>query len=338
MSSEPAPVAGVTDSGSEIERPVGKRPWWRHPITLAIVAVIAFDIVVGFLVPPVARVAGEPCEFPSCGVEALLEPIAPHTVITLVPGSDTFTISATILTTWIVMLVVLVPIVLVTRRLQERPTGGQNVLEWIVEGMGGFASSFGGPEARRYVPLFLGLFLFILISNWIGLVPFVGRVEFLRAPTSDINVTFGLAVVSFVVFHLEGVRTLGLRGYLGKFFNFSGFKRSAFDGVVDLFVGLLEFLLEFFKPLTLALRLFANVYGGELVIGVFTALFIAIVPIAFLGLELFVGFMQALVFATLTMVFTLIAIEGHHGPEGEAEHAEADERVPAGRHVATAAH
>ena len=128
----------------------------------------------------------------------------------------------------------------------------------------------------------------------------------------------------------RGSARSGLRGYLGKFFNFSGFKRSPFEGVVDLFVGILEFLLEFFKPLTLSLRLFANVYGGEIVLGVITALIIAIVPVAFLGLELFVGFMQALVFSTLTVVFTLIAIEGPHGAEPHgAEHGEEPVQAPA---------
>lgn len=300
----------------------------RNLWLMLIAAVIVFDVVIAFVVPPVPKEPGGPCEFPRCGVEALLEPIAPNTVFHI-GGSDTFTISSTILTTWIVMAIVLGGLLLATRKLSAVPGRAQNLIEWTVESLGGFAMSFGGPEARRYVPLFLGLFAFILVSNWIGLVPIVGRVEFLRAPTSDINVTFGLAIVSFVTFHVEGIRTLGLRTYLGKFFNFSGFKRSPFEGVVDVFVGVLEFFLEFFKPLTLSLRLFANVYGGEIVLGVMTALLIAVVPIAFLGLELFVGFMQALVFSTLTVVFTLIAIEAPHGAEPHAPDHEDSAHAPA---------
>src|SRR3990172_3501722 len=192
--------------------------------------------------------------------------------------------------------------------------------------------SLGGAPARRYVPLFLALFLFIIFSNWSGLIPGVGKIEFLRAPTSDINVTFGLALVSFTTFHFEGIRQLGLGGYLGKFFTLRGFKRGAFDGFIDLFVGILEFFLEFFKPLTLSLRLFANIYGGELVLGVMTGLLVAVAPIAFLGLELFVGFMQALVFSILTLMFTLIAIEGHH----DEEHAPAAEPGPGAAHPAAA--
>jgi F-type H+-transporting ATPase subunit a len=298
-----------------------------------IIAVIVFDVVMAVLVPPVAKAGpGNACEFPRCGVEALLEPIAPSVLFELVPDSTTFTISSTILTSWIVIALVLGFMILATRGLKMVPGRVQNFLEWVTESMGGFAASFGGPEARRYVPLFLGLFAFIIVANWVGLIPIAGRIEFLRAPTSDINITFGLALVAFVTFHFEGIRVLGLRTYLGKFFNFSGFRRGAFDGFVDLFVGLLEFFLEFFKPMTLALRLFANIYGGELVLGVMTALFIALAPIAFLGLELFVGFMQALVFSTLTVVFTLIAIEAPHGAESHESSgphgAGADERNP----------
>jgi F-type H+-transporting ATPase subunit a len=308
--------ATLPDPSSVQSRPArSQRRMWIGLIA----AIIVFDVIAAVLVPPVAKAGpGNPCEFPRCGVDALLEPIAPNVVAVLVPGSETFTISSTILTTWIVMALVLVGVLLATRGMTPVPGRVQNFVEWVTESMGGFAASFGGQEALRYVPLFLGLFAFIIVANWIGLIPIASRIEWLRAPTSDINVTFGLALVSFVTFHFEGIRILGLRTYLGKFFNFSGFRRSAFDGVVDLFVGLLEFFLEFFKPMTLALRLFANIYGGELVLGVMTALFIAILPIAFLGLELFVGFMQALVFSTLTVVFTLIAIEAPHGAEPHA--------------------
>ena len=74
------------------------------------------------------------------------------------------------------------------------------------------------PDARRHIPLFAAFFLFILFSNWSGLLPFFGKVEFLRAPTSDVNVTLGLALVAFFYFQYQGFRALGVRGYLGKFF------------------------------------------------------------------------------------------------------------------------
>jgi F-type H+-transporting ATPase subunit a len=179
------------------------------------------------------------------------------------------------------------------------------------EALANFAISLGGERARRYVPLFASLFLFILFSNWSGLLPVIGKVETVRAPTSDVNVTLGLAVVSFTIFHVEGVRALGPRRYLGKFFNFSSFKHGLATGVIDLFVGLIEFLLEFVKPITLAMRLFGNIFGGELALGVITALTIAVVPVALVSLEFLLNFVQALIFSVLTLMFTLIAIESH---------------------------
>ena len=83
-----------------------------------------------------------------------------------------------------------------------------------------FLSDFGiglaGPKARPYIPIFAAFFILILFNNWIGLVPPVGKIPELRAPSSDVNITIGLALVSFVIFHVEGFRHLGVRGYLGK--------------------------------------------------------------------------------------------------------------------------
>lgn len=297
----------------------------------AIAAVIAVDVLAFVLVPPPGGESG--FAFPKDAITQNLHGVAPH-VLFAIPGTD-LTITSTILTTWIVMALVFALMFAATRGLRAIPRGAQNLLEYVYESLEGFAMALGGAPGRRYVPLFLGLFLFILASNWSGLIPIVGRVDFLRAPTSDINVTFGLAIVSFLTFHSEGVRQLGLRGYLGKFFTLAGFKRGVFDGVIDFFVGILEFFLEFFKPLTLSLRLFANIYGGELVLGVMTGLLVAVAPVAFLGLELFVGFMQALVFSILTLMFTLIAIEGHH----DEEHAPSTEPAPGAVHaVAAPAH
>jgi F-type H+-transporting ATPase subunit a len=204
------------------------------------------------------------------------------------------------------------------------PGRAQNALEYVYEGLANFATSLGGPGARRYVPIFATFFLFILLSNWSGLLPGVGRTEQLRAPTSDVNVTIGLALVAFALFHVEGVRSLGFRGYFGKFFNFAGFKEGIGAGLIALFVGILEFLLEFVKPVTLSMRLFGNIYAGEIALGVITGLTLAVIPVAMVSLEFLLNFMQALIFSVLTLMFTLIAVESHddheEGHEGAAEH------------------
>jgi F-type H+-transporting ATPase subunit a len=227
------------------------------------------------------------------------------------------TISSSLFTSWIVMAVIVVLALLLSLRIKAVPDRRQNVLEYVYEGLANFATSLGGPAARRYLAVFAGLFLFILLSNWSGLLPGVGRVPQLRAPTSDVNVTIGLALVSFTMFHVEGVRALGARGYLGKFFSLRAFKDGVAAGVIGLFVGVIEFMLEFVKPVTLAMRLFGNIYGGEIALGVITGLTIAVIPVAMVGLEFLLNFMQALIFAVLTLMFTLAAVEGHH----EEEHA-----------------
>jgi F-type H+-transporting ATPase subunit a len=208
------------------------------------------------------------------------------------------------------------------------PGRRQNALEYAYEGLANFATSLGGPAARRYVPVFVAFFIFILLSNWSGLMPFVGRTHELRAPTSDVNVTIGLALVAFAMFHIEGVRRLGFRGYFGKFFSLRAFRDGIGAGIIGLFVGVLEFLLEFVKPVTLSMRLFGNIYAGEIALGVISALTIFVIPVAMLGLEVLLNFMQALIFSVLALMFTLAAIESHH--EEHDEHAAGEHALPEG--------
>jgi F-type H+-transporting ATPase subunit a len=228
------------------------------------------------------------------------------------------------------MAIILVLAILLSRSVRLNPGGPQNALEYVYEGLANFATSLGGPGARRYVPIFVAFFLFILLGNWSGLFPAVGRTEQLRAPTSDVNVTIGLALVAFFLFHIEGVRALGFGGYFGKFFNFSGFRDGIGAGIIGLFVGILEFFLEFIKPVTLSMRLFGNIYAGEIALGVITGLTFVVIPVAMVGLEFLLNFMQALIFSVLTLMFTLIAIEGHHDEDHAEEHEGLAEDLPEG--------
>ena len=192
---------------------------------------------------------------------------------------------------------------------------------------------------KRYIPLFAAFFILILAFNWSGLLPIVGRVPWLRAPSSDLNITIGLALVAFFTFHVEGFRRLGFKGYAGKFFPFYEFKNGIGAGVIALFVGLVELLLEFVKPLTLSMRLFGNIYGGEVALGVLTALTIGVFPVALYGLEVMLTFVQALIFSTLTLMFIIAAVESHHHEEGEMGHEAMDAVHDAGHHaVPSAAH
>ena len=300
----------------------------RNYILLLLVLVFAIDAVAMMVAPPYdpQAAAGGACVYPVCFINGNLELPAPYVVwpadysntglITFEPS-----ITSTIVTMWGVMVVTILTLVLMTRGRAMVPGKAQNAIEHVWELLEGFATSLGGPASKPYIPLFAGFFLFILFCNWSGLLPFIGKVNFLRAPTSDVNITIGLALVAFVFFEYQGFRALGVGGYLSKFFPFGEFRKGVGAGIIAVFVGLIELLLEFVKPVTLSMRLFGNIYGGEVALAVLTALTIAIIPMAMVALELMLNLVQALIFATLTLMFTLVAME-HHGDE--EHHAPAD--------------
>jgi F-type H+-transporting ATPase subunit a len=300
----------------------------RNRILLLIAAVIVIDVVAFLVVPPYDPFPAEgveaECVYPVCFINGNLELPAPHVVFPAdhkpPSGLVVFdvSISSTLLTLWIVGTLVVVAFWLMTRKSTMVPGKRQNVAEWIFESLETFGTSLGGPGAKPYIPLFAAFFLLILFSNWSGLIPGVGRVIWFRAPTSDVNVTIGLALVAFFFFQYQGFKHLGV-GYLGKFFPLGEFRKGIGAGIIALFVGLVELLLEFVKPITLSMRLFGNVYGGEVALGVITALTVAIIPLAMYALEVMLNLIQALIFSTLTLMFTLAAIE-HHGDEHDESH------------------
>ena len=211
-----------------------------------------------------------------------------------------------------------------TRHLREQPTGLQNVAELLVQGLGDFVVSIGGPKAMKYLPLFGTLFLFIVLSNWLSVVPFVGQVGWLHSPTADYHITFAMAFVSWLAYQTEGFRNLG-PSYLKRWFNFSGFKDGPFIGAIFILVGLIELFSEIFRMLTLTLRLWGNVFGGEIMLTVMSALLL--VPglaLPFVGLEVFIGLVQGLVFALLVLMYFVLAIESHDESHEEGSHRDTD--------------
>jgi F-type H+-transporting ATPase subunit a len=298
----------------------------RNRILALIAVIIVIDVIAFFVVPPFDPIEGADaeCVYPICFINGNLELPAPHAIWPVghhtPPGLVVWdvSISNTLLTLWIVGAAVLLLFWFMTRRPTDVPGRRQNVAEWAFESLESFATSLGGPGAKPYVPLFVAFFLLILFSNWSGLIPGVGRVVWFRAPTSDVNVTIGLALCAWIFFQIQGFKHLGL-GYLGKFFPFGEFRKGIGAGFIALFVGLVELLLEFVKPVTLSMRLFGNIYGGEVALGVLTALTVALIPLAMYALEVMLNLVQALIFSTLTLMFTLAAIE-HHGDEHDESH------------------
>jgi F-type H+-transporting ATPase subunit a len=302
------------------------------PFRLLIPAAIALDILAVILVPPFPKggAPGQACDFPSCFVQSAIELPPPEIVFDFSPQTAPAaapmiyfhpSISSTILTMWIVMALILFLAIVATRRMKAIPGRLQNVVEWAYEFGRDFAVGMGGEGARRYYPIFAAFFILILFSNWSGLVPPIGKLPQLRAPTSDVNITIGLALTSFVLFQGEGFHRLGVRGYLSKFFPIGEFRHGVGAGILAMYVGIIELFLEFVKPVTLAMRLFGNIYGGEVALAVISALTLAVLPVALYGLEALLNVIQALIFSVLTLMFILIAIEGHGAEDHAPGHA-----------------
>ena len=213
---------------------------------------------------------------------------------------------------------------LATRNMREQPTGLQNFVEMLVQGLADFVVEIGGPAALKYLPLFGTLFLFIVFSNWLSVVPFIGQVTWLHSPTADYHITFAMAVVSWIAYQTEGFRHLKL-AYAKRWFNFSGFKDGPAIGVIFVIVGIIELFSEIFRMLTLTLRLWGNVIGGEIMLVVMSALLL--VPgfaLPFVGLEVFIGLVQGLVFALLVLMYFIFAIESHDESHEEGSHTDSD--------------
>jgi len=232
-------------------------------------------------------------------------------------------ISNSIFTAWVVMAVLVLLAIVATARLSEQPGRLQSFFELIVQGLVDFMREAGGPGVVRFHPLFGTLFLFALLSNWLSIVPFVGQIELLHSPTADYHTNLGMALTGFAWYQAAGIRQNGI-GYFTRWFNFTGFRDGALVGGVMILVGIIELFSELFRILTLTLRLWGNIWGGEIVLSVLAALlFVPSFTLPFIGLELFIGFIQAFVFAFLVLLYIILALESHGGEEHETQEHEA---------------
>lgn len=223
-------------------------------------------------------------------------------------------ITNSLLTTWIVMAMLFALSFAATRRLLPVPSPLQSIGELVVGGLYDFFASVVGKYASLFFPLLASIFLFVLTANWVGLLPGVGTVGFFghekeftplfRGPTADLNTTLALAIVAVIAIQYFGFVTVGHR-YTLRFINIKN--------PIHFFVGLLEIISELSKVISFAFRLFGNIFAGEVLLAVMAFLMPFIVPLPFLMLELFIGFIQALVFSMLTAVFLNVAIlHGEH--------------------------
>jgi len=220
----------------------------------------------------------------------------------------------------------------------DKPGSLQNIVEMIVEALYNFVYSITENTKKTvlFFPIIATFFLFIILNNYVGLLPGVGSiltheadttsmipvpamaseeiasveeslhvkmVPLFRAATADLNTTLALAIISVTLTQIFGISHLGL-SYFKKFLDFSS--------PINFIVGILETVLEFAKVISFAFRLFGNIFAGEVLLVVMTYLISVVVPAPFYALELFVGFIQALVFSMLSLIFFNLATKGHH--------------------------
>lgn len=207
----------------------------------------------------------------------------------------------------------------IVREWQVVPRGAQNLLEIIVDSLLKLIESVtqDKAQARTFFPLIATIFLFVLLSNWIGLLPGMGTVglthgegthatiiPFLRSTSADLNFTLALSLITVFTIQFAGVASLGILKYGKKFF-VSPLHKPYGIGTA---VGMLELVSEVGKTISFTFRLFGNVFAGEVLLTVMLHLVPFLLPLPFLFLEIFVGFIQAIVFSMLTLVFLKTAM------------------------------
>lgn len=290
-------------------------------------------------------------------IGAIMPVPPPHVALSgeklLTDGPDWFTNS--IFTTLFVDVIIIALAFAATARMNLIPSGFQNFMEMTLEYLYGLCESVAQNHARQFFPWVVTIFIFVIVSNWTGILPGVGSIGFwheaeyanagesiakasyklamvdgslkitdaaaalpaeegekvltplLRPPSADLNTTFALSLITMLMVQVIGVRTLG-GAYWGKFFTLRG--EGALKGV-NAFVGFLELVAQFSRFLAFGFRLFGNIFAGEVILLTMAFLIAFLLPLPFFILELFVGFIQALVFMMLALVFFTEATVAH---------------------------
>ena len=287
--------------------------------------------------------------------------IAPDAIFPIFGFQVTNTLLGSVLAGVILILV----FVLGTRKQELIPTGMQNAIEALVVFLLDLINGVVGGDrsrARKFFPLVASFFFFILVANLIDVLPGVdtiGQIDakaiaaipnhaqpvlgfllfgnisnaiipWIRPATTDLNLNLAMALISIVTAQVFGFATLGPRQHLSKYFNFRG--------PADFFVGILELVGEFTRVISLAFRLFGNVFAGSAVLAVFAFLLPVVADLVFVPFEIFVAAVQALIFALLTLIFLQITSVSHEEHGHEEEQGTADSQHGQREVAATATH
>ncbi len=223
------------------------------------------------------------------------------------------------------------------------PKGFQNFIEWVFEQLLHLCEEVAGKEnGRRFFPWVASLFLLILLCNWWDILPFVESIgikstdvpgcqnvahqgifltgptsacitPFFRPPTTDLNLTIALSILTVVMTQWYGFKVLGFRVQIGRYLTLK-------EGPIGLIVGIMEFFLELLRVLSLSFRLFGNVFAGDVLLLVMSFISVGVGAIPFYFLEAFVGFIQAYVFAFLALIYMTLGTTAHGHSDAEEEH------------------
>jgi len=303
------------------------------PVIIGVLLVFVVLFVVGFASGPLGKSMLGDLGLPSWLTVPRPDPKLPAEVVFHLFG---FPITNSLIGAWLTIIFLVGFSYAVTRRMRLIPSRLQSLFEAFLGWLYNFCQSVAGEEnGRRFFPVVATIFLFVAFNAWLSLLPGFGSItvetaegemHLLRGANTDINMPLALALMSFVFVEFFGLRRGGGIRYLGKFINAGPFFRSVsqifrgrlraglsglITGVINIFVGFLEALSELVRIVSFTFRLFGNMTAGEilLLIAVFLVPWIFALP--FYGLELLVGFVQALIFGGLTLVFLTVAVAPH---------------------------
>lgn len=313
-----------------------KRGFMGYSLPVFIGIFLLILLVVGLIIGPLGRsILGEVRGLSWLGVDRPEFHLPAEEVFRLFG----FPITNTIVAAWVTVFVLVRLSFAATRRMKLIPGRFQGAFEFLLGWLYDFCCSAAGEQnGRRFFPIVATIFLFVAFNAWLGLLPGFGsitiqtaegEVHLLRSAGTDINMPLAIALMSFVSVQYFGLRSLG-RHYVGKFLNFGSFFKGLgqlmkgkigeglsglLTGVIEIFVGFLELLSEFIHVLSFTFRLFGNMTAGEILIMVAIFLVPWLFALPFYGLELLIGFLQALIFGGLTLIFLTLAVAQH----GKAE-------------------
>jgi len=304
------------------------------PVLIGIIVLFLVLFIIGFIAGPLGKNLIGDLGLPSWMSVPKPDPRLPAESIFHIFG---FPIANSVIAAWLTIIVLVGLAYASTRKIKIIPGRLQNLMEFIITALLKFCQDVAGEEnGRKFFPVIATIFLFVILNAWLSLIPGFGSIliaghdghaaHLLRGANTDINMPLALAIVSFIAVEYYGIRALGGRRYIGKFINVKRFFRSIgqifsgklktglsglFFGVIDIFVGALEAMSEVVRIVSFTFRLFGNMTAGEILLLIASFLIPWIFAIPFYGLELLVGFVQALIFAGLTLVFLTIAITHH---------------------------